>query len=87
VVEFDIMYGRGISRVGEVLDLAVDANVVQKSGSWYSYDGTKLGQGRDAVKELLEDNPEMLVEMEQRILSKGQEVLAVEPGSVADAEG
>ncbi len=87
VVEFDIMYGKGISRVGEVLDLAVDANVVQKSGSWYSYDGTKLGQGRDAVKELLEDNPEMLVEMEQRILSKGQEVLAVEPGSVADAEG
>jgi len=72
VVEFDIMYGKGISRVGEVLDLAVDANIVQKSGSWFSYDGTKLGQGRDTVKELLEDNPEMVAELEAKIIAKKQ---------------
>jgi recombination protein RecA len=82
VVEFDIMYGKGISRVGEVLDIAVDANIVQKSGSWFSYDGTKLGQGRDTVKSLLEDNPELLADIEARILKKdkaGEEVLEVQP--------
>jgi len=82
VVEFDIMYGKGISRVGEVLDIAVDANIVQKSGSWFSYDGTKLGQGRDTVKGLLEDNPELLAEIEAKILKKdeaGEEVLEVQP--------
>ncbi len=70
VVEFDIMYGKGISRVGEVLDLAVDNGIVQKSGSWFSYGGTKLGQGRDSVKELLEDNVEMWKEMEQKLKDK-----------------
>ena len=82
VVEFDIMYGRGISRVGEVLDIAVDANIVQKSGSWFSYDGTKLGQGRDTVKSLLEDNPELLADIEAKILNKtkaGEEVLEIQP--------
>jgi len=82
VVEFDIMYGKGISRVGEVLDIAVDANIVQKSGSWFSYDGTKLGQGRDTVKGLLEDNPELLSDIEAKILKKdeaGEEVLEVQP--------
>ncbi len=88
VVEFDIMYGKGISRVGEVLDLAVDANIVQKSGSWFSYDGTKLGQGRDTVKELLEDNPEMVAELEAKIIAKnkaGESVVAVEPDAEAEA--
>jgi recombination protein RecA len=70
VVEFDIMYGRGISRVGEVLDLAVDNGIVQKSGSWFSYGATKLGQGRDSVKELLEDNPEMSKEIETKLKEK-----------------
>ena len=70
VVEFDIMYGRGISRVGEVLDLAVDNNIVQKSGSWFSYNGTKLGQGRDAVKDLLEDNHEMIMDIEKKLKEK-----------------
>jgi recombination protein RecA len=70
VVEFDIMYGRGISRVGEVLDLAVDNGIVQKSGSWFSYGATKLGQGRDSVKELLEDNPEMIKEIENKLKDK-----------------
>ena len=82
VVEFDIMYGKGISRAGEVLDIAVDANIIQKSGSWYSYDTTKLGQGRDAVKELIQDNPEMMAEIEAKIRAKmagGEEILAVQP--------
>ena len=70
VIEFDIMYGKGISRVGEVLDLAVENNIVQKSGSWFSYDGTKLGQGRDSVKELLEDNTEMVSEIEKKLKDK-----------------
>jgi recombination protein RecA len=70
VVEFDIMYGKGISRVGEVLDLAVDNGLVQKSGSWFSYGGTKLGQGRDSVKELLEDNPEMVKDLEKQLKEK-----------------
>jgi len=88
VVEFDIMYGKGISRVGEVLDLAVDANIVQKSGSWFSYDGTNLGQGRDTVKELLEDNPEMVAELEAKIIAKnkaGDTVVAVEPETDVEA--
>ena len=82
VVEFDILYGKGISRAGEVLDLAVETNIVQKSGSWYSYDTTKLGQGRDAVRDLLFDNPEMMAEIEAKIKAKnagGEEVLAVQP--------
>lgn len=70
VIEFDIMYGKGISRVGEVLDMAVENNIVQKSGSWFSYSGTKLGQGRDAVKELLEDNPEMIKDIESKLKEK-----------------
>lgn len=70
VIEFDIMYGKGISRVGEVLDLGVENGIVQKSGSWFSYGGTKLGQGRDAVKELLEDNPEMLKDIETKLKEK-----------------
>jgi recombination protein RecA len=70
VIEFDIMYGRGISRAGEVLDLAVEHGIVQKSGSWFSYEGTKLGQGRDTVKDLIEDNAEMQKEMESKLKEK-----------------
>ena len=65
--EFDIMYGEGISRVGEILDLGVEYEIVKKSGSWFSYGDTKLGQGRDAVKVLLKDNPELLEELENKI--------------------
>ena len=65
--EFDIMYGEGISKTGEVLDLAVEHNIVKKSGSWFSYGDTKLGQGRDAVKQLLGDNPELMEEVELKI--------------------
>lgn len=65
--EFDIMYGEGISKVGEILDLAVEFDIVKKSGSWFSYDETKLGQGRDAVKSLIKDNPELMEELEEKI--------------------
>lgn len=65
--EFDIIYGQGISKVGEIIDLAVDNNIVKKSGSWFSYGETKLGQGRDAVKQLILDNPELSEELETKI--------------------
>ena len=67
LVEFDIVYGKGISKVGEIIDLGVDFEIIKKSGSWFSYDDTKLGQGREAVKELLLDNPELMDELEQKI--------------------
>lgn len=70
VVEFDIMYGKGISKSGEIIDIGVELDVVQKSGSWFSYDGNKLGQGRDAVKALIEDNPELMEELEKKIKEK-----------------
>ncbi len=65
--EFDIMYGEGISKTGEVLDLAVEFEIIKKSGSWFSYGDTKLGQGRDAVKALIKDNPELMDELEHKI--------------------
>ncbi len=67
LAEFDIMYGKGISKVGEIIDLAVNAEIINKSGSWFSYEGTKLGQGRDAVKALLADNPELMEKLEKQI--------------------
>ena len=70
VVEFDIMYGRGISKSGEVLDIGVELDVIKKSGSWFSYNDNKLGQGRDAVKQLIEDNPELMEELEAKIKAK-----------------
>ena len=66
-VEFDIMFGLGISRSGEILDKAVDLDIVNKSGSWFSYNETKLGQGRDAVKQMISDNPELFEEIETKI--------------------
>lgn len=68
--EFDVLYGEGISRVGEIIDLGVEYEVVKKSGSWFSYNDTKLGQGRDAVKDLLRDNPELAEEIEARVREK-----------------
>lgn len=67
--EFDIMFGEGISKVGEIIDLGVEHNVIKKSGSWFSYEDQKLGQGRDSVKQLFLDNPELAEEIEQRIKS------------------
>ena len=67
--EFDIMFGKGVSKSGEILDMSVDADIIQKSGSWFSYGETKLGQGRDSVKSMLEDNPELMNELEDKIKS------------------
>jgi recombination protein RecA len=69
-VEFDIIYGEGVSKVGEIIDLGVDMEIIKKSGSWFSYNDTKLGQGRDAVKAILADNPEMADEIEKKIKEK-----------------
>jgi recombination protein RecA len=70
IAEFDISYGEGISKAGEILDLGSELGIIQKSGSWFSYQGDKLGQGRDAVKSLLIDNPELLEQIEGKILEK-----------------
>ncbi|MDB4181052.1 DNA recombination/repair protein RecA, partial [Flavobacteriaceae bacterium] len=67
MAEFDIMYGQGVSKVGEILDVAVEHEIVKKSGSWFSYQDTKLGQGRDAVKKMIKDNPELMDELEEKI--------------------
>ena len=65
--EFDINYGQGISKIGEIIDIGVEKNIIKKSGSWFSYGETKLGQGRDSVKQILTDNPELLAELEEKI--------------------
>jgi recombination protein RecA len=70
------MFGQGISKTGEIIDMGVELNVIQKSGSWFSYDTTKLGQGRDSVKQLLVDNPELSAELEGKIRAKIAEVAA-----------
>ena len=80
--EFDIMYGEGISKVGEIIDLGVELNIIKKSGSWFSYGDTKLGQGRDAVKQILKDNPDLADELETKIrtsLSANTKILAGTP--------
>jgi recombination protein RecA len=81
LAEFDIMFGKGISHSGEVLDLAVEDNIVQKAGSWFSYNGDKLGQGRDSVRSLLEENPDLMTEIEEKILvSRGIKEEAAQNG-------
>jgi recombination protein RecA len=74
--EFDIMYGEGVSKTGEILDLAVEFEIIKKSGSWFSYGDTKLGQGRDAVKALIKDNPELADELEEKIKTQIKELAA-----------
>jgi recombination protein RecA len=90
--EFDILYGFGVSRSGEVLDMATDANIVQKSGSWFSLDGERLGQGRDAARAFLEQNPKLLVQLESKVLElhgirRRTPDAAAEPGSEAGSKG
>jgi recombination protein RecA len=65
--EFDILYGEGISKIGEILDLGVEFDIIKKSGSWFSYADSKIGQGRDAVKQMLLDNPELADEIEAKV--------------------
>lgn len=84
--EFDIMYGKGISRTGEVLDMAIDFDIIKKSGSWFSYNDQKLGQGRDNIKEILQNNPEIMKEVEEKILARFREIEAeAEAKAEADA--
>lgn len=78
-VEFDIIYGEGISKIGEIIDLAVTLDIIKKSGAWYSYEGAKLGQGREAVRQVLKDNPELLNEIEQKIRNSNQLDLSYTP--------
>jgi recombination protein RecA len=87
--EFDILYGEGISKVGEIVDLGVEHNIIKKSGSWFSYGDTKLGQGRDSVKILFNDNPELMEEVENKIreaLSGGAAVVAAAVAELAAAK-
>lgn len=77
IIEFDIMYGKGISKMGEIVDIGVEKGIIKKSGSWFSYNDTKIGQGRDAVKQMLADNPELADELEKKIKD---ELLAVKQG-------
>jgi len=77
--EFDIVYGSGVSKDGEIIDLGTELNIIKKSGSWYSYGETKLGQGRDGVRQLLGDNPDLSMELEERIREKLKEKLASQP--------
>ena len=89
VVEFDIMYGLGISKVGEILDLAVEMEIIKKAGSWFSYGTSRLAQGRDAVKELILDNPELMAELEHKIRTKiadDQNALLDPAGAAGDDE-
>lgn len=83
-VEFDIIYGQGISKVGEIIDLGVELEIIKKAGSWFSYDGNRLSQGRDAVKELLLDNPELMLEIETKIRKRVKELTG---GVVVEPEG
>ncbi|MCM1532478.1 MAG: recombinase RecA [Bacteroides sp.] len=83
MAEFDLLYGQGISKVGEIIDLGVDLSVMKKSGSWFSYNDTKLGQGRDAVKQLLADNPELSEELEAKVRAA---LKAKENGGEPEAE-
>jgi recombination protein RecA len=66
--EFDIVYGEGISKIGEIIDLGVEYNIIKKAGSWFSYGETKLGQGKESVKNIIADNPEMALELETKII-------------------
>ena len=91
--EFDSMYGAGISREGEIVDLGVKAGVVDKAGAWYSYDGAKIGQGKDNVREFLKSNPTLAQEIEQKIranmgvVSDGQAMTASDIEAEGDTEG
>jgi recombination protein RecA len=75
-VEFDVVYGRGISREGDLLDLAVSSNVVERSGTWYSYNGERLGQGRENVKNFMRENPDLVAEIEQKVREIHSSVIA-----------
>jgi recombination protein RecA len=80
VAEFDILYGKGISKSSEIVDMAVSLDIVEKSGSWFSYDGAKIAQGKDNARKFFEDNPELMQELENKIKAK------LENGEVAESD-
>lgn len=84
IAEFDILYGKGISKVGEILDLAVELGIVEKSGAWFSYNEERLGQGRDKAKQTIEDNPELMRELEEKIRSSGVSTIDKEDDLLLD---
>jgi len=90
VVEFDIMYGEGISKTGEMIDLGTQAGVVEKSGAWFSYEGTRIGQGRENAKQYLRDNPEIAAAIEAKVRANagivGDAMMGVSEGDEKDAE-
>ncbi len=89
-VEFDIMYGQGISKLGEIIDLGVKAGVVEKSGSWFSFNSERIGQGRDNAREFLKANPDIAAEIEQAVRGAGvkiEEELLVGPVGVDEEDG
>lgn len=83
--EFDMLYGKGISRIGEVVDIATDLDIIHKSGAWFSYDGNKIGQGRENTKEFLLQHPEMLAEIEEKVYKSKDEVVMASKSSKKDA--
>lgn len=87
--EFDIIYGKGISKSGNILDLGVNLDIVEKSGSWFAYDGTRIGQGRENAKRYLEENPEIMADIEKKVRAKFNEAFEKslgEGGEEAEAE-
>lgn len=84
--EFDLLFGQGVSRTGEVVDLAAELEIVKKSGAWYSYNGNKIGQGREAAKEYLKNNPETMKEIETQVMAKSDEIVLSSKSSKKDAE-
>jgi recombination protein RecA len=91
-VIFDIMYGEGISKIGEIIDLGVKANIIEKSGSWFSYDSTRIGQGRENAKEFLKNNPDMALAIEKAVRQSTAKIAddmlgAPEPDEGQDMEG
>jgi recombination protein RecA len=88
-VEFDIMYGEGISKIGEIIDLGVQADIIDKSGAWYAYKDEKIGQGRENTKQFLREHPEILDEIESRIRSNSNTVeeLMIDPPPPSDDSG
>lgn len=83
IAEFDIMYGEGISKTGEIVDLGVDHDIIQKSGAWYSYDNAKIAQGREAAKQFMDDNPEVALEIERKVKAK---INGIEPEAAAEED-
>jgi recombination protein RecA len=86
VATFDIVFGEGISKTGEIIDLGVDCDVIQKSGSWFSYEGTKIAQGREQAKQFLHDNPEVAEQIELKIKEKYSPALAPETSESSEGD-